>query len=598
MSLGNKWSLKWRLVVPVSVLIVVIMAGITTMLVLLGDSEISEFSGKVGALSESVVNVQRQRLDEIRQDNVNMMEKKLDEKGLGLGQVLAKLSKTSLTSFDYDPLDDACAMVCKSDSEVLICYVYTQFKADMIASKFKNEKHPEIAKLPQDQRQSVVALVETLQRTLIEGQEFRKFRVPVLDDGANKIGYVELLVSLKNIKDREKALTAQFDDLRGTISASFKEMKDKLEIHKTELRAKVTIQLLVISAAALLLAVCLLILQANAVVGPIEAAVAVAQRVAQGDLTVKVDGISSNGATNETGQLLTSVKVMTENLDKLVSQVKHSSIQLVTTATTIASNVKQQKETVSDFGTSTTEITAAAKEISATSKELLNTVTEVTQGAKDTADLADSGRTNLREMEETIGQLGQATTSIASKLSAIREKADEINLVVTTITKVADQTNLLSLNAAIEAEKAGEYGQGFAVVAREIRRLADQTAVATLDIEQMVKEMQAAVTTGVMEMDRFAQEVRNGVQKMNRIGTQQGQIIERVQAFIPRFQNVNESMHAQSAGAQQISDAMVQLNEGAQRLVGGLAEFEKAAETLYSAVNGLKGEVTRFKVSA
>ena len=79
-------------------------------------------------------------------------------------------------------------------------------------------------------------------------------------------------------------------------------------------------------------------------------------------------------------------------------------------------------------------------------------------------------------------QLAEATTSISAKLGIISEKANNINSIVTTITKVADQTNLLSLNAAIEAEKAREYGLGFAVVAREIRRLADQTASAALGV--------------------------------------------------------------------------------------------------------------------
>ena len=107
-----------------------------------------------------------------------------------------------------------------------------------------------------------------------------------------------------------------------------------------------------------------------------------------------------------------------------------------------------------------------------------------------------------------------------------------INLVVTTITKVADQTNLLSINAAIEAEKAGEYGLGFLVVAREIRRLADQTAVATLDIERMVKEMQYSVSAGVMEMDKFSEQVRQVVSEVGTIGGQLGQIITSVQGLV------------------------------------------------------------------
>src|SRR6201747_2968174 len=121
-------------------------------------------------------------------------------------------------------------------------------------------------------------------------------------------------------------------------------------------------------------------------------------------------------------------------------------------------------------------------------------------------------------MEGTMRRVSEAAGSVSAKLAVLSEKAGNISLVVTTITKVADQTNLLSLNAAIEAEKAGEYGRGFAVVATEIRRLADQTAVATLDIEQMVKEMQSAVAAGVMGMDKFGEQVRRGIGDVHQVG--------------------------------------------------------------------------------
>src|SRR5262249_32710651 len=161
--------------------------------------------------------------------------------------------------------------------------------------------------------------------------------------------------------------------------------------------------------------------------------------------------------------------------------------------------------------------------------------------------------------------LVDSTDSISSKLAVIREKAENINMVVTTITKVADQTNLLSINAAIEAEKAGEYGRGFLVVAREIRRLADQTAVATLDIENIVRLMQDAVSAGVMQMDKFSGEVRGGGQRIAEVSDQIAQIIEEVQALSGRFQAVNEGMRNQSLGAEQINEAMGPVTAGTQQ---------------------------------
>src|ERR671931_265629 len=165
-----------------------------------------------------------------------------------------------------------------------------------------------------------------------------------------------------------------------------------------------------------------------------------------------------------------------------------------------------------------------------------------------------------------------ATRTIAERLTAIQQRANDITSVVTTITKVADQTNLLSLNAAIEAEKAGEYGLGFAVVAMEIRRLADQTAVATYDIEKMVKEMQSAVSAGVMGMDKFSEEVRRGVEEIRQVSTQLAQIIHQVQTLTPRFQTVNEGMHAQATGAQQISETLTQLSEAAHQTAESLRQ--------------------------
>src|SRR5688572_2458609 len=282
----------------------------------------------------------------------------------------------------------------------------------------------------------------------------------------------------------------------------------------------------------------------------------------------------------------------------LVSRLQSSSVALMSTATQITATSREQQATVNGYTTSTTEIAAAVKEISATSQELQSTLAQVANVASSAATLAENGRTGLDEMDATMMELSGATTSISSKLSVIRERANDINLVVTTITKVADQTNLLSVNAAIEAEKAGEYGLGFLVVAREIRRLADQSAVATLDIEQMVRQMQSAVSTGVMEMDKFTEQVRHGVRAVAHVNGQLGQIIEQVQELSGRIESVSEGMSSQSQGAAQISDAMTQLTDGARQTAASLREFNSATEGLRDVVTSLRQELSRSSAGA
>ena len=85
---------------------------------------------------------------------------------------------------------------------------------------------------------------------------------------------------------------------------------------------------------------------------------------------------------------------------------------------------------------------------------------DVSDVATDTAEVASAGREDLTGVGQTMSHLEKATGEFSERLSLIRQRAEDINVVITTITKVADQTNLLSINAAIEAEKAGEYGHG------------------------------------------------------------------------------------------------------------------------------------------
>jgi methyl-accepting chemotaxis protein WspA len=311
-----------------------------------------------------------------------------------------------------------------------------------------------------------------------------------------------------------------------------------------------------------------------------------------GDLTARV----VVSGTDDMGQLANGFNAVIAKIQTIVSKVRESSLQLLSVASEIAATARGQEQTVHDLSASTTQVAASVREISATSQDLSGTMAEVNASATHAADLATRGRDNSMKMAAEMKQLIESTASVSSKLGSIREKADRINAVITTITKVADQTNLLSINAAIEAEKAGEYGRGFLVVAREIRRLADQTAVATLDIETMVRQMQDAVSAGVMQMDKFADEVRSGVGQVTSINQMTYEIISEVHSLSERFHLVTEGMRNQAIGAQQINDAMSQIADGAKRSEQSVKEFERATAHLRGSVEGLNQEISQFKI--
>jgi HAMP domain-containing protein len=195
-----------------------------------------------------------------------------------------------------------------------------------------------------------------------------------------------------------------------------------MRVAKSEILAPVWAALyraLWIAGLGLLITIGILIWLAESVAKPVGLAANIASRVAEGDLTPKVIVMGSD----ETGTLLSAIRTMIQNLGNLIGQVKSSSIQVISTATEISAAAKTQESTVSEFGSSTNQIAAAVNEISATSQELAKTMNDVSTMIVETAHLADSGRSSLGGMENTMRNLSDATGSISSKLSVISEKA-------------------------------------------------------------------------------------------------------------------------------------------------------------------------------
>jgi len=365
-------------------------------------------------------------------------------------------------------------------------------------------------------------------------------------------------------------------------------------------------------ALILTLVIILAAILGNRIIKPLELTTRLAKKIAGGNVQQAkrdLQGLPANLLSpsiqgrffrdaDETKELLSAFQTMTGNLDSLIGQVQRSGIQVTTSATEIAASARELEATVAEQAASTAQVTATSREISATAENLVQTMDQVSGNLNGTINMAEGGRSDLTNMEQAMRNLMKATGSISSKLSVINDRANKISQVVTTINKISDQTNLLALNAAIEAEKAGEFGKGFSVVAREVSRLADQTAIATQDIEYVVKEMQSSVSSGVMEMDKFAEEVRSGVGTVVTLSGQLARIIDQVRSHGPQFGTVKDGMQAQSQGALQINEAMMQLSQAAQQTRESLHEFKLATEQLNDAVQGLQGEVSRFRISS
>mgnify|MGYP005840307569 CR=1 FL=1 len=347
----------------------------------------------------------------------------------------------------------------------------------------------------------------------------------------------------------------------------------------------VAITLLVVFLAALLLS--------RSITRPLQALSLAAKDIALGDLSTAIPIQSKN----EIGLLGHAFRDMKYQLRNLVAKIQMSIKSIALSSKEIAKAISYQTITARQTESSSKEITLAAQKIAGTARELTRTMEEVNHVAQGTARIAESGLEGLKNIESTMNGLQQSTGSISDQLSGIREKADAIGSIVTTMTQVTDQANLLSLNASIQARKAGIHGKGFNIVAQEIRRLADQTAVFTLDIENTVQDMLESVQTGVHGMGSFSLNVQTSVENITAISGQLSNTILKIQGLPTRLEEVFQGMQDQSREAGQIKHAMLQLSQSTQETAGSLMQTGQALEALINTATTLESEIMDFKTS-
>ncbi len=428
------------------------------------------------------------------------------------------------------------------------------------------------------------------QKKLILNSKGQDLIKPVMERiGGGESYFVSSFEGTKKVYYVEKLTTTQFhmeDSWYIIFSRGYDEVLEGIYAFLK----KTFISMLLI---AILVTLLVYLLTRTLITKPMDNVTEATNSIAHGDLRVK---INSGESLNEVGILSRAINNMTGNIREQTIKIKEAVDTLNEIAASIVTASSQQEEAMKGFEGNVAQVGVSATQISATSQELARTMDGVKNAALEASRLANAGQASLSGLQGAMQTLSNGTDVISEKLALMHQKAESVDSIIATITKISDQTNLLSLNAAIEAEKAGEYGRGFSVVAREIGRLANETAISTLDISDIINEMQASVEDGVKEMDRFREGVTHGVRSAGDATMQLSQVIAKVANLSPEFDKVNEGMHFQSLGSRQISDAMADLNHGAGQLSSALSQFKAVTDQLNSAASQLMHTVSRAKV--
>jgi methyl-accepting chemotaxis protein len=370
-------------------------------------------------------------------------------------------------------------------------------------------------------------------------------------------------------QDAELAgVTTLVDSIQKDAAAQSKDIASSARSTSTLVFALV----LILVAAALALGWVL----AKAIVGSLRKTVDVLDRVADGDLTQRLEVTSSD----EVGQAGLAVNRMLDRTSAAMRAIGSNASTLATSSESLSEVSQSMGASAEETSAQSGAASAAAEQVSANVQTVATAAEEMSSSIREIAGSANEAA----RVATTAVNVAESTNATVAKLG---ESSAEIGEVIKVITSIAEQTNLLALNATIEAARAGEAGKGFAVVANEVKELAKQTAEATEQIGGKVTAIQGDAANAVSAIA----EITTVISQINDIQTTIASAVEEQTATT---NEIGRSVGEAARGASEIAGNVSGVAQAAQETAEGASDTLRAASELARMADELTRLVSQF----